>query len=313
MSDAHEPRPENDDTASDQTPAHIAQALNITASLQPALEISRFAANLQRQLNSILDTSSVRSTLEAVSRAAESARAVQSAAASIQSMQNAVTSQLSGFFAAMEQVQKAVWPENWAGVDNLDFDLVETVCVDEGIPLMWVPRSTTVQALLAAPDVSARRRLLDQRRRGILTDCRSLLGTVAQPDLQHIRGYAREAIDVLASGHAAAAQSLAANLLETLITAHIDEDVHDLLKRRKAHRDTRLDLDEFHFRAGFTLAPVWSAYMHYYANRGDAVPRQFARNATAHSVTRQQFSRVNAVVAVMVVCSLLRLIDGPDR
>jgi hypothetical protein len=56
-----------------------------------------------------------------------------------------------------------LFPENWDGVDGLRIEVVEKIVLDEGIPLVAVPRASTVQMLVSAPDLKARRAIIRRR------------------------------------------------------------------------------------------------------------------------------------------------------
>lgn len=57
------------------------------------------------------------------------------------------------------------------------------------------------------------------------------------------------------------------------------------------------------------FAPMWQTYQQFWVTDGDAIPTTFSRNATAHAVSRRQFSRSNAVQALMFATSLLYFFD----
>jgi len=79
---------------------------------------------------------------------------------------------------------------------------------------------------------------------------------------------------------------------------------------KAAHKKRRpLDLDDYTVRVACAIAPAWAAYQTFWPSNGDKVPRNFARHASAHAVTPRQYSRTNAVIALMIVTSLLWLLD----
>ncbi|HEX6525471.1 MAG TPA: hypothetical protein VF070_36495, partial [Streptosporangiaceae bacterium] len=69
---------------------------------------------------------------------------------------------------------------------------------------------------------------------------------------------------------------------------------------------------DFSVRKYIALGPIWQAYQSYYPDNGDRVPRTFNRHATAHTVGSQQYSRRNAIQGLMLVCGLLKFLDGQD-
>ena len=47
-------------------------------------------------------------------------------------------------------------------------------------------------------------------------------------------------------------------------------------------------------RTALTIAPTWAAYKQYRQERGDPIPVTFARHASAHAVSSEQYHPVNA-------------------
>jgi hypothetical protein len=311
MSDPEAPLPNQ--SAPTAMSSAVADVMRAAATAKTAVEASGFVQQAQdaaRVAAGVADqVQKYRAAVAASTRAAvDVAAAVEQAAAAANWTIDAVTPQWNAFFSQIRQWRRHAWPANWNGLD-VDLAVVETICLREGIPLVWVPGPETVTALANAPGPAARRRIIRQRHRGIITDCLAALETASFPGLAAEHTLAVEAAAAVRAGYGAAGQALAANIMETLVTNWVDPSAHDLLKRRKHHKDTQLDLDDFEYQAGLVLAPVWCAYMHYYANQGDIVPRQFARNATVHSGSPRQYTQPNAVIAVMVAVSLLVFLD----
>jgi hypothetical protein len=202
---------------------------------------------------------------------------------------------------------KGLFPDNWDDIDGLDIDAAEKIMLDEGIPLVAVPRGATVQLLVSASGPGARRAILGRRWKSITSDCETCLGGLLRPDIAGLVGYAGKVVAALRGGHTEAAQALAANLLDSLLLAHFGDDLKEIKKAHKKRQS--LDLDDYTVRVAFTIAPAWSAYQTFWPSNGDRVPRTFARHASAHAVASRQYSRVNTVIALMLVTSLLWLLD----
>lgn len=210
-----------------------------------------------------------------------------------------------------EELRKSIqaWlPPNWNGIKLPSVELIETILVDEGIPLAWVPSPELLQAILDAPGGAARRRIIGSRWRRVVSDCEASLAEVTDKDLQLHRVFASDIVGALRDGHEAAAQALAANLLDSIIRHNVDLRLKRAVSAAGKNR-TRIDLDDYQLRAAFTLAPIWRAYEEFWEHKGDPIPRMFGRHPSAHAVSRSQYSRVNAVIALMLVTSLLRLLD----
>ncbi|MGH3401316.1 MAG: hypothetical protein ACRDRJ_02185 [Streptosporangiaceae bacterium] len=217
--------------------------------------------------------------------------------------------QWGSLFESLHRLAERFFPPNWQGVEHPDFDTIEVILVDEGIPLAWIPCPETLQALLDASDARGRRKIIGRRWKGIVSDCEEVLDEVSHPALQCHHPFAMDTVTALRDGHVSAAQALAANLLDSILRRNFDKhDFKDVTTNKK--NGNRFDLDAYQARAAFTLAPVWRAYAEYWQSQGDPIPRTFGRHPSAHAVSRMQYSRVNAVVAVMLVTSLLCLLDA---
>jgi hypothetical protein len=48
------------------------------------------------------------------------------------------------------------------------------------------------------------------------------------------------------------------------------------------------------------------------AGRGESIQREFTRHGSAHAVSRMQYSRINAVIALMHVTAYIMLLDSGD-
>jgi hypothetical protein len=180
--------------------------------------------------------------------------------------------------------------------------------LDEGIPLAWVPASNSLQAIFDAPDAAARRRMLGRRWQRIAHDCEAAIDEVTHPELRIHTPFATDIADALHAGHAAAGQALAANLLDSILRRNFDKDSFRAVTTNKKG-ESKFDLDAHGVRVAFTLAPIWRAYLEYWEHRGDPIPRSFGRHPSAHAVSRTQHSRINAVIGLMLVASLLRMLD----
>ncbi|WP_189148189.1 hypothetical protein [Streptomyces lacrimifluminis] len=216
---------------------------------------------------------------------------------------------LQGIFESLGDFAKRNFPENWDGVDGSSFKGLSSILIDEGIPLMWVPGPMVVEAFLIADSASSRRRIISSRWKGIVSDCEAVLHGIDHPDLLDERDFALSCVHALRDGHFNPAQALAANLLDTTLL-HLDGDIRKSVRSNHFKQNgVKFDLDEHQFRVALTFAPVWCAHAKFKADMRDTIPRVFARHASVHAVSRKQYSRVNAVIGLMVVTSVLKFFD----
>ncbi|WP_326763284.1 hypothetical protein OG978_47060 (plasmid) [Streptomyces sp. NBC_01591] len=176
-------------------------------------------------------------------------------------------------FSSLAEAARSIYPENLRELAPR-LDEMETLLVDEGIPLMWVPGPSTVQVLLEAPDAAARRRLIGQRWNGIVNSCEDALEEVRHPDLQDVRSFALDVVDALRDGHTSAAQALATNLLDSILQRHLSQALRVELTRNDFKKNgAKFKLDAYKFRTACTFAPVWYAHAKYFPANGGTIGR----------------------------------------
>jgi hypothetical protein len=200
-------------------------------------------------------------------------------------------------------------PANWP--DDPDWTAAMEI-MNDGIPLIWVPRCGIVVQLMRAPDDPARRDLLVRFRSEIAEDCLDVLSEVGAAALLPLAGLAGDACRALAAGHCAASQALAANVFDTWLRDAARRGVvltlpasgwfyYDKVRRQIEPLTGKVTMRRL--RAAGALAPAHMALAEF---RGGTVPAQFGRHATAHAAGPEQYTDVNAVIAVMLTASVLR-------
>lgn len=205
------------------------------------------------------------------------------------------------------------YPPNWRSLTNVNVDTAVSIVCDEGIPLAWVPRSDIVAKLVDASDMAARDTILVADAADIALDCREALDEVTAPDLKPLADLARDAILALERDTPAAAQALAGNVFDTFLRdagrrgnifgAPLGYFKYDKVTKKitPVSDDTLLS----DYRIACVLSPVLPALADYNPET-DPVPDRFGRHATAHRAHPAQYTLVNAVVAVMLMTSVLR-------
>lgn len=216
--------------------------------------------------------------------------------------------QWDSLFAPLRKLTESFFPPNWEGVSHPDFDTIETIAVDEGISLAWIPSADVLQSLFDAPDSIARRQVIGRRWKRIVSDCELVLSEVDHVSLQRHQPFASDIVRALRDGHTSAAQALAANLLDSILRRNFDKDSFKTVTSNKKGGD-RFDLNTYRLRTALTLAPIWRSYAEYWEKNGDPIPRSFGRHPSAHAVSRIQYSRINSVAALMLIAALLKLLD----
>jgi len=201
-------------------------------------------------------------------------------------------------------------PANWRDKPSLSLDTALQV-INEGVPLIWVPRAVIVSDLLYIRSIEDRLNLLTEMMTAISQDCLAVLSEITDPEVRELVPMASAAARALGGGHPWPAQALAGNVLDTWMRDAAGRGVFGAIRERnlygqvadKIHAvsdDTTLEF----FREVCVLAPVAVALSQY--RPSDPVPVRFNRHATAHRVGHEQYSLANAVIGVMLVSSVLR-------
>lgn len=208
----------------------------------------------------------------------------------------------------LASLRASFYPPNLRGIKELKFEEVEQVVMVDGIPLYGVPRTSTAEALIRADGASKRRDIIGRRWQTISADCREAANGCTSEAVASYVPFAVAALDALDGGHAEAAQALAGSLGDAILRSYFGKDRYKFTPHKLGKR-TRAAYDEFSVRQFIAFAPIWQTYQQFWLEDGDPVPTTFSRNATAHTVSRKQFNRRNAVQGLMVACSLLYRLD----
>lgn len=204
------------------------------------------------------------------------------------------------------------YPPNLDEIEGLKIEQVEAVALADGIPLYGVPRTSIAEALINAESTAKRREILGRRSKAITEDCRTALETCDHAAVSRHVPFAVAAVAALEAGHAEAAQALTGTLVDSLITAYLGKEKTQYRPDKKGKR-TSDELKKFTVREFLAFAPMWQAYQQFWVDEGDTVPTTYSRNATAHTVSRRQFTKRNAVQGVMFACSLIYFLDGEAK
>lgn len=211
----------------------------------------------------------------------------------------------SGFI--RESLKRSFYPLNLRGIENLEFEEVEEVVMLDGIALYGVPRAGIAEKLIRAQSSAARRDILGHRWKAISADCKTAVESCTSGAVAPYVSFASAALDALDAGNPKAAQALAASVLDTVVNGYFGKQRYGLTPNKKT--TTTAEYDKYSLREFIALAPLWQAYQKFKMEDGDPIPTTFSRHATVHGVSERQFSRRNAVQAVLFVTSLLLFVD----
>jgi hypothetical protein len=207
----------------------------------------------------------------------------------------------------LEKLNTSFYPSNLQDIEDLEFEEVEAVVMLDGIALYGVPRQELAEKLIRAETTAARRAILGRRWKAISADCRAAVNACSSSTVAPYVSFAVAALDALDGEHTEAAQALAASLLDTVVNGYFGKQRFDLTPNRKT--TTTAEYEKFTLREFIVFAPLWQAYQRYQIEDGDPIPNTFSRHASVHGVSARQFSRRNAVQALLFVSSLMVFLD----
>ncbi|MFF5076911.1 hypothetical protein ACFY36_07655 [Actinoplanes sp. NPDC000266] len=175
----------------------------------------------------------------------------------------------------------------------------------QGIAVAWVPRPEVLADLMRSDPSDLRTRVLAHEAE-ILDDCCSAAAESQPGPLAELASRVSEACAAARDGHHSAAQALASNILDTTLREACPFGEWQAYRAvREAIEDLRRREEWIHLRRGLAFAPLLLA-VGTYQRRSDPVPAHYNRHATAHAVGATQYTRSNAVIAIMAVASALR-------
>lgn len=284
-------------------------AKNIRASLdsvnrQLAAMGERFRAQLGASLLpdlSAMARFNTRAFLEPIARVAEEAS---------RSMARQISQSLANIdLEAIEAARKGALPQNWWELSESETSVLDIVEVmrSTGWSLVWVPRAELVHDLVAAVDDDARVQALLGRATDVLYDVRATIEEVDHGRLVDNRVAALKACSAFLDGHFEAAQALAAVGISAIIHECFD------MSFRKAHEafddEDPMSRPMRSFRLFLVLERVARCLDQYYPATDDPVPGVFSRHASAHSISPQQFTRLNSLASLLLLAGFLREVD----
>lgn len=212
-------------------------------------------------------------------------------------------------------------PPNWHSPEVWfpSFELVEQLQLDEGLPLAWLPPNRVLSALLDLETSESRRNLIEQEAAAILDACLAELEPLGAILTREWRASAQEALLSMKAGHWRAGQALSAIALDTAVSEFmITRGFKDATKQRQGNRPTPPgslptsfpSWEEIDYaRVSLVMYGIWGAFGWYKGKDGEPVPTRFTRHGTVHSMSPRQYTKANALIAIMHLVSLLCLLD----
>lgn len=209
-----------------------------------------------------------------------------------------------GWIKTLRDAWLAALPANVRDVERLSLSALCDFLAVEGIPLYLIPRCATVEAFLAAPDHAAVRQLLSTRAGSIAADCMAVWARYRNPKTEEWIRLLEAGQLAYRGGHAAAAQALFANVLDSVTFAMPAPDRRRYTRHKWGDADYEHLLEE-DLATALAIMPLWRVHEENWAGKGHDVPREFNRHATLHRASARQYTKRNAIQAMMLATSLV--------
>jgi hypothetical protein len=207
-------------------------------------------------------------------------------------------------FARIFDTIREKYPPNWP--TDIDLERVTSVVRDDGLPIVWVPRAEIVKMLLAAEDRSARVDVLLGHIPELIADSRNVLSQVSHCALADQVSLASRAVEAFEDGHREAAQALAVTVTETAVARALGKKYSDVVEK-VAFDPEYVTFAQLRLQAA--LAPIGSFYTPWYPSSGTPPPTALSRHVTVHQADLRHYTHENAIVAVLLVASVLRALQ----
>lgn len=189
------------------------------------------------------------------------------------------------------------WPEG-ASAENM---LV--AMQDQGLPMVWVPSAEIIKEVLAVESREERLAVLAAHRGVLVDECAAVLAQVRHTSLAGQVTLATQALALMRDGHLEGAQALAVLVVDTAVTREFGLN-HDSIRRK-----FRVDLDRvklLELRLWAALCPLVLFYEHWHPKSGRPAPVALSRHVTVHQADPAHFTLDNALVATLLMTSVLR-------
>lgn len=210
--------------------------------------------------------------------------------------------------ASVRLIVPSSYPPNLRDVDGIRLTEVRQVAFIEGVPLYRIPCKETAEVLLQAENPEERQVVLARRWKGIVDDCRDAVEACESEAVARYKAKVLEALDALEADLPSASQALASCILESLVWDFFGEDRKRFTPAKWGNRkpDAYEELGVHEFIA---FAPIWQAFQQFDRSKGDPVPRTFSRHASVHTISDDQFTKVNTLQGLMLASSLVVFMD----
>ena len=199
-----------------------------------------------------------------------------------------------------------LYPPNWKDGEKtlLLPDDLESIVAD-GIPLAYIPPYHVLEKIFVATSTGQRRKILSDNHRSIVKQCDSVSDTIQEKELKQYVVFTKESIETFNAGNWRASQALSTSILDSFLHRNFSKD--DRIKMVDQNRP--IDWKKFPTHLAFVIGAISANYGQYYPENGDKIPKKYSRHATSHGLSSRQYSKLNSLIALMTVVSLLKSVE----
>lgn len=201
------------------------------------------------------------------------------------------------FSASLEERLQQAIPPNWRS-PHIDPESAVEAMEKWGLPLAWVPRAQIVAAILRESDANGARRVIVERKNDILRDCDDALDRLPHEVSGYDLKLSRIAVRTCLLGSLEGGQSLATNVLETLL-AH--SSGHNVMRDAFGSYFSEKSIGQIRDWASFY--PIQILYRSWYP--GDPILEGPSRHLTTHRAISEVYTEANSILSVMCLVSVL--------
>jgi hypothetical protein len=182
---------------------------------------------------------------------------------------------------------------------------MRSIAMEDGIPVIWVTPTEVVEKLVTVDSSDERLAILLDYRDQIVECCRTVLDEIDAAELYDVRVLAHQALQSLVAGTFGPAQAMSVTILDSL-TAELKVNLNSepaVRKKYLFHSDD-LTIHEVIYR--YTMAPFIPFARPWHPLSPLPKPTSLSRHVTIHQTDLEHYNPTNALVAVMLVTSVLR-------
>ncbi|MDZ7744811.1 MAG: hypothetical protein U5K77_03605 [Candidatus Saccharibacteria bacterium] len=194
------------------------------------------------------------------------------------------------------------YPDNWRDGEYLSLPDNLDSLIAEGIPLAWTPPRDILEKIFLSESPGNRRKILSDNHKSIVRHGFTVLDSIDSYVLSEYVVFAKKSATAFECGHWEASQALSTNLLDSLLYRIFDEQSRISITSQK----NPIDWKEESVGIALVVGAISASYGEYWPKNGDKIPKKYSRNASTHGVSPMQYSKLNALIALMHVVSLLK-------